>query len=280
MNQNNNPQWLRTWQSHFKTCIQVYEELRDRARNRVLSLSERAEVESMIQKHAAIHEKCSTLCTDDSCGSEYRKLEKEMFALCGRIRKYWKEHGFNNMLIRQNGKVGMRSMYGGIAVLPCYEDINFTYDDQEFFYKSFFVVKQDGKWGVVNERQQIVIPFDYDLIFRQPYSSYTFIVVQGEKQGVMYIDIDSLSAKAGVLCEMDAIYHVPGWGISLFSKNGKYGWWWESDSDIYHNYNEPEFDEVFFPPIEEVEQYDDDSDELFAVRKGDRYSEVLYWTAK
>ena len=280
MNQNNNPQWLRTWQSQFKTCIQVYEELRDRARNRVLSLSEMAEVESLIQKHAAIHEKCSTLCPDDSCGSEYRKLEKEKFALCDRIRKYWKEHGFSNMLIRQNGKVGMRSMYGGIAVPPCYEDINFTYEDQEFFYKSFFVVKQDGKWGVVNERQQIVIPFDYDLIFRQPYSSYTFIVVQGEKQGVMYIDIDTLSAKTGVPCEMDAIYHVPGWGISIFSKNGKYGWWWESNVDIYHNYNEPEFDEVFFPPIEEVEQYDDDSDELFAVRKGDRYSEVLYWTAK
>ena len=234
MNPNNNPLWLRTWQSHFKTCIQVYEELRDRAQNRVLSLSEMAEVESLIQKHAAIHEKCSTLCCDDSC----------------------------------------------LAVPPCYDDISFTYDDQEFFYKSFFVVKQDGKWGVINERQQIVIPFDYDLIFRQPYSSYTFIVIQGEKQGVMYIDLDTPSAKTSVPCEMDAIYHVPGWGISLFSKNGKYGWWWESNIDIYHNYNDPEFDEIFIPPVEEVEQYDDDSDELFAVRKGDKYYEILYWTPK
>ena len=83
-----------------------------------------------------------------------------------------------------------------------------------------------------------------------------------------------------VSVEMDAIYHVPGWEIALFAKNGKWGWWWYDMHDCYENYCDPVFDEVYIQPIEEVWEMEDDEDEIFTVRKGTQFFDILYWTIK
>lgn len=276
------PKWLQNWQSKFKTCYEVWQELNNAALSKQLTAEQSAQADKMIAQWNKINEKLQYEPDPESEDwTELRRIyHEEFYPLTKQIREYWKEHGYTDFLIRENGKVGVRRLDGSIAIPPAYEDISFTYDGDEFFFKDYFVVKKAGKWGLVSDKGEILIPFEYDMIFRKPEESFYYVLMKDGRQGLAIWDFDELRINIKVACEMDAIFHVPGWEIVLFSKEGKWGWWWNDNSTIYHNYNAPEYDEIFIEPIEVVHQMEDDEDELFAVRKGDDYDQILYWTMK
>lgn len=190
MEKGNLPQWLRTWQSEFQTCLDVWTELKEEA-------------------------------------------------LAHQLSEFFNEDGK-------------------------------------------YVVKKDGKWGIVNRQQKILLPFEYDFIFRKPDSIHYYVLIKDGKQGLA-----TLRTRRGeviidivISVEMDAIHHVPGWDLTLFTKNGKWGWWWEDTFDFYKNYSDPEYDSIYVQPIEEVWEMPDDEDEIITVRKGDKFYDILYWTSK
>jgi hypothetical protein len=142
------------------------------------------------------------------------------------------------------------------------------------------VVKQNGKWGLVDKSLNVQIPFEYDKIFRKPGAPNHYILVKDGKQGVASIDFPGEKVNIMVPVEMDTVYHVPGWDLTLFTKDGKWGWWFPDNTAFYKNYCYPECDEIFVQPIEEVWKMEDDQDEIFIVRKGKRYYDIVYFTTK
>ena len=276
------PKWLQNRQSKFQTCYEVWQELNNAALSKQLTAEQSAQADKMIAQWNKINEKLQYEPDPESedFKEKHRIWDEEFYPLTKQIQKYWEEHGYTDFLIRKNGKVGVRRLDGSIAIPPAYDDVCFTYDGDAFFFQDYFVVKKAGKWGLVSDKGEILIPFEYDMIFRKPEESFYYVLMKDGRQGLAIWDFDELRINIKVACEMDAIFHVPGWEIVLFSKEGKWGWWWNDNSTIYHNYNAPEYDEIFIEPIEVVHQMEDDEDELFAVRKGDDYDQILYWTMK
>jgi hypothetical protein len=145
---------------------------------------------------------------------------------------------------------------------------------------TYLVEERNGQWGLLDDRKEVLIPFEYDRIFLKPGSWDHFILIKDGKQGVASIVYPECKASIVVPVEMDAIYDVPGWDLTLFTKDGKWGWWFPDSEGYYESYCYPEFDEVFVQPIEEVWEIEDDEDETFTVRKGDSYYTILYYTMK
>ena len=246
-----------------------------------LTPEQEAQLAILICERNSIHQKVKQLEKDEATFKEACKiLSEQLFPLEEEIRSFWQEKGYSNMLMGKDGHVGLKSLDGGMALPAVYEDICLTYDNFEFFHQWLFVVKKKGKWGLVNDSQEVLIPFEYDRIFRRPGKTDRYILIKNGKQGVASIKNPEGSADITVPVEMDSIYDVQGWDLFLFTKDGKWGWWFPDSSGYYENYCNPEFDEVFVQPIEEVWQMEDDEDELFTVRKGDKYYDILYWTSK
>ena len=87
---------------------------------------------------------------------------------------------------------------------------------------SIYPAKTNGKWGLVDYRQGVMLPFEYDLIFRKPDSLSAFVLIKDGKQGLAYVEHHQGNVKVDIMVsvEMDAIYHVPGWEIALDGVNG------------------------------------------------------------
>ena len=273
------PSWLKGWHSDYQTCLEVWQELKDKALAHHLSLSQIGEIEDMMEKYAMLHREIAQL-EKENRGTPMKLYNEELFPLGEKIREYWKDKGYIDFRIIEDGKVGMRSVEEAIALNPEYDDICFTYDEHEFFYMSFFPVKKNGKWGLVDSKNEVLLPFEYDFIFRMPGSPHYYILIKEGQQGIANYGYGKACINIAVPVEMDAVYYVPGWDLALFTKDGKWGWWWSNDSTFYHNYCQPEYDQIFIQPIQEVWKMEDDDDEVIVARKGDCYYDILYSTIK
>ena len=273
------PSWLKGWHSEYRTCLEVWQELKGKALAHHLSQAQIDEIEGMMEKYVTLYLEIARL-EKENRGMPMKLYGEELFPLGEKIREYWKDNGYTDFRIRENGKVGMRSVEEAIALNPEYDDICFTYDEHEFFYMSFFPVKKNGKWGLVNRRNEILLPFEYDCIFRMPDSPHYYILIKGGLQGIATYGYEKACINIAVPVDMDAVYYVPGWDLALFAKEGKWGWWWNDNTTFYHNYCLPEYDQIFIQPIQEVWKKDDDDDEIIVARKGDCYYDILYWTIK
>ena len=267
-------------QSKFKTCLEVWKELKDKALSHQLTSEQAVEADNLIAQHNENYREISCLLYNDDTFKEYaRRMKKEVYPLVDKIKAFWDKYGYSDFLVHRNGKVGLKSIDGGIVVPPEYDDISFTYDYLEFFYVQYIVVKKEGKWGLINVNGDILIPFEYDFVFRKPKCGNCYIVVKNGKQGMFCISSTKEKKKVAMIkipCQMDGIC-MTDWDLTLFCKDGKWGWWWYDDSSFYHNYNKPEFDEILIP-LENVGE--DDEDVVFEARLGEEYHIILYWTSK
>lgn len=272
-------EYLKTWQSRFKTCVEVWDEKYKEATAKKLTPEKEAQLDVLLTRRKSLNQEYDSLKKDGTKLREANLLFRDqLFPLEEEIYEFWKENGYSELLVVEDGRVGLKSLDGGMALPAIYEDICLTYDDRDFFWQWLFVVKQNGKWGIVNEQQEVLLPFEYDRIIRRV-GWDTYILVKDGKQGIADIEHPGRIVIA-VSVEMDAIYDVPEWDLYLFTKNGKWGWWFSGDEKYYETFCQPEFDEIFVQPKEEVLQMEDDEDEIFAVRKGNKYYDILYWTIK
>lgn len=76
---------------------------------------------------------------------------------------YWSKRGSNYARsFFENGKYGMKASDGTVLISAQYDDIHFE-------YSGFMIASKDGKKGVINEANQVVIPFQYerlDLLYK------------------------------------------------------------------------------------------------------------------
>ena len=215
-----------------------------------LSPEQEAHLATLIRERNHIYQEVKLLERDKATYKEAFIMERDrLFPLENEIKLFWQENGYSDMLVRKDGYVGLKSLDGGMALPAVYEDICLTYDDWEFFYQWLFVVKRNGKWGLVDKSMNVQIPFEYDKIFRKPGAPHHYILIKDGKQGVVSIDFPREKVDIMVPVEMDAIYHVPGWDLTLFTKDGKWGWWFPDHTAYYKNYCYPECDEIFVQPI-------------------------------
>ena len=228
------PSWLKGWHSDYQTCLEVWQELKNKALAHHLSQSQIGEMEGMMEKYVMLHREIAQL-EKENRGTPMKLYNEELFPLGEKIREYWKDNGYIDFRIIENGKVGMRSVEEAIALNPEYDDICFTYDEHEFFYMSFFPVKKNGKWGLVDSKNEVLLPFEYDFIFRMPGSPHYYILIKEGQQGIANYGYGKACINIAVPVEMYAVYYVPGWDLALFTKDGKWGWWWSNDSTFYHH---------------------------------------------
>ncbi|MDW8297340.1 MAG: WG repeat-containing protein, partial [Raineya sp.] len=60
----------------------------------------------------------------------------------------------------QNKKVGYQDLKEKKLVIPC------EYEDGETYAVGNNVaVKKNGKWGLINEQNQVIVPFEYEMIY-------------------------------------------------------------------------------------------------------------------
>ena len=274
-------EFIKTWQSKFRTCTEVWEECNTKAKEKKLTSDQEAQMDILFKRHKSLTEELKLLEERAETSSVASDLfHNQLLPLHQEIKLFWLKNGYSNMLLEENGRVGLKSLNGGIALPAIYEDVCLTYDDYEFFHQWLFVVKQNGKWGLVDKSLNVQIPFEYDKIFRKPGAPNYYILIKDGKQGVASIDFPGEKVDIMVPVEMEAIYHVPGWDLTLFTKDGKWGWWFPDNTAYYKNYCSPECDEIFVQPIEEVWKMEDDQDEIFIVRKGKKYYDIVYFTTK
>lgn len=277
---NRTAEWLKEWQNEFQTCFELWQELEANAMAHHLSNEQHEEVAKMMMRYRAMSDECYKL-TDRK--ERRRRFKEELDPLYHAFEDYCKNNGYPNFVFIKGGKKGLRTIAGLEVLPPIYEEISFTFDDYIFLnchYWSTNVVKKDGKWGVVDSEQHVIIPFEYDFIFRKPGIDDNYILLKDGKQGMA--NIKGRFFTLPIKVEMDAIYDVPEMELSLFSKDGKWGWWWPEDREypnFYEHYCGPKYDEIFVQRVE-YRIMDDEFDEYFYARLGDELFYILYWTIK
>lgn len=76
-------------------------------------------------------------------------------------------------LVRRQGKVGFRFTAGSTVVVPAeYDEI------RDLHYGGLLLVRQAGKWGVLNGKGKLVLPLQYDAIRATPANGYAYPVVE------------------------------------------------------------------------------------------------------
>lgn len=278
--------FLKTYQSEFKSAVETWEESTREALSHRLTPEREAQLNVLIERCKRLIAETDELYQryqdedKEELWEEYEQKERyELFPLQDKIRKFWQQYGYSDLTVVRDGCVGLKSWTSGIVVPPIYEDICLTYDSLEILIQHRYVVKKDGKWGVINEKQEVLIPFEYDRLFMIPQHHGRYTLVKDGKQGVAELRNTDDLLDIGVPVEMDVVYAVPNWDLYLFTKNGKWGWWFpcvEEDKSFYHYYNAPAFDKIYIPPEEEI----DDDEVTFIVKDGREYLDILYFTAK
>jgi hypothetical protein len=100
----------------------------------------------------------------------------------------------NYFLVSKNGKKGVVHHYGDSAkmklVIPIsYDDIAYVQDNFVSSYlpansNFIFVVKKDGKYGLLNENEKTLLPFEYDLINELAGGMRMFELTKNNKKGI------------------------------------------------------------------------------------------------
>ena len=264
----------------FQTCQEVWQELNAKAMSHQLSLEQQEEVLKMLVRDKASWD--DFLDPEDKERIGKHDHEEDPCLLDRAIEKFFDEKGYPNLVFVKNGMKGLKSIDGIVILPPVYEDICFTYDSYrlvEYCFGELFVVKKDGKWGVVDCSQEILIPFVYDRIFRCPESQEYYVLEKNWQQGLAYYEDIKSKFLISVPVEMGRIYYVSERDLVLFTRDGKWGWWWwstDEESRFCDTYTSPKYDEIFIPY--EVGIWN--GDEYFYARLDDELIWILYWTIR
>lgn len=84
---------------------------------------------------------------------------------------------YNSLKLWKNGKQG----YADAITYKVL--INPIYEEAHYFINDYASVKKKGKWGVINQKQQVVIPFEYDSLGH--YTHHRFLITKNGKKGLI-----------------------------------------------------------------------------------------------
>ena len=270
------PEWLKKeWHSDFCPCIDLCREMQERALSRRLTDERAQEVGGKISRLFELQREI-----DGHSKEGWRRMREELFPLWQEIVDYWREHGYGEVTFEENGEMGIKDIDGSVMLPAEYEDAHFCFDSRWMSpYRDDVVVKKHGQWGVVDKNGDVLLPFEYDNVYHIPESMDYYVVEKEGKQGL--INLFGKAEFNPVPVNMDTLYYVQGWDLVLFTRDGKWGWWWyePDDSNIYDNYSEPRYDQIYVQR-DEYRSHDDEDDDFIIAHKGNQLYWILYWTIK
>ena len=224
------------------------------------------------------------------------KKRKEMWNICAK-------HGLTNVTVHNGDKKGLLDLEGKKILPAIYDEFCITHDDiEQILPIHYYVCKKDGKWGVVDKRNKVRIPFEYNRIFRLVSYPYMFYVEKNGRKGLVKLTPFEASDNRGkrrpkqeetmtfvILCEMDEIYFIEHKNLfvsrqpNMFlqhmpSEEYKYGWYWETSIPNPKSFSPCRYDELYIPVPWNPESptlYDDD---FFEARIGNEHEYVVIWT--
>lgn len=71
------PSWLKGWHSDYQTCLEVWQELKNKALAHHLSLSQIGEIEDMMEKYSTLHREITQLEKENRGMTMMRSLLQE-----------------------------------------------------------------------------------------------------------------------------------------------------------------------------------------------------------
>ena len=89
------PSWLEGWHSEYQTCLEVWQELKNKASSHQLSKTQVEEVENLIEKYVLLQKEIDLSGTK----TPLKRFRDELFPLGDKIREYWKTYGYNDLRI-------------------------------------------------------------------------------------------------------------------------------------------------------------------------------------
>jgi hypothetical protein len=232
-------------------------------------------------------------CQDRKVGN---KIKKEMWNLCAK-------HGLTHLIVHNGDKKGIQDLDGKKILPAIYDEFCITHDDiEQILPVHYYVCKKEGKWGIVDKRNKIRVPFEYDRIFRIVGYPYMFYVEKDGRKGLVKLTPFEAFDNRGkrrpkqegattfvIPCEMDEIYFIEHKSLFVFRKPNtflqhrpteeyKYGWYWETSIANPKSFSPCQYDELYIPAPwrpESPTSYDDD---FFETRKGKEHEYIVIWT--
>lgn len=189
---------------------------------------------------------------------------------------FWKRYGLPELVIENCDLYGQRDVFGDIVLKPVYDEIKLNYSSPiGLFCQCDYIVRKGDMWGVIWKDGSIRVPFEYEDIFQ--YGVECFVVRKEGKYGIIRENRSKIKTLVG--CRMDAImYHDVMESLIVFKKDNKYGW---CGCQLHENNSCAIWDEVYMPNEEYFYSiaYGED-DETFVAVKDKQYYDIEYWTSK
>lgn len=160
---------------------------------------------------------------------------------------------------RQNEKWGYKTETGRVLIEPIYDQVSEMFAD-------FTLVKREGRWGAVNFRGDVVIPFRYDsLIFYSDVGTY----VKNNKYGLL-----SRKGQEITTAQWDKVY--PSYGNEksvIVQKDGKWGLLDKKGKTVMA----PQLETDFFQFLDEDRLvYNDGSKNVMINDQGERIADMPF----
>ena len=215
----------------------------------------------------------------------WKEKQREAWTFCA-------EHGLPNIVVHNGDKKGIQDLDGEKILPAIYDEFCVTHDAIEHIVPiNYYVCKKDGKWGVVDKRNKVRIPFEYDKIFRLVNYPYMFYVEKDGKKGLVKLtpfEVYDESVKRQpkqeetmtfvIPCEMDEIYFIEHKNLFVFRQENKYGWYWETSIPNPRSFSACIYDELYIPVPWSPECQSSYDDDFFEARKGKEHEYIVIWT--
>ena len=220
---------------HAFPLLDVYEKLK---KFKKADKKHRERLHTMLNHYGMFHKIKERIGEYDMKSSLWWPCVQLEESLWESIRRQFNEYGYDPRWIRwKDGKAGLNGFDYNDGV-PCeFDEILITFDGKERMEHPI-PVRKDNKCGLVKPDGvgTVVCPFQYDLLFREPYTDYVkYIAIKDGKYGIV-----DTEGKEVIPCIMDYIFERqdPDGFLPLL-KEGKWGIYSDGDS-----YVTPKFDEL------------------------------------
>lgn len=90
-------------------------------------------------------------------GSDYKIVNTEGETFLVNAFEEVKQINTDNIVVKVNGKYGVKTINGVEKIPATYDDLTYTFDE-------YYIAKKEGKYGIVNEKNEEKLPFNYTYI--------------------------------------------------------------------------------------------------------------------
>ncbi len=286
----------------YHTIVELWEE-NDAMYKEMPSLSteENRHLSNILQEYRESKEQMYKY-REENLPHEYHQARKARNRKRKEVWDFCAEHGLPNIIVSKGDKKGIQDLDGKTILPAIYDEFCMTHDAIEHIIPIYYYAcRKDGKWGIVDRRNKVRVPFEYDRIFRLVNYPYMFYIEKDGRKGLVKLTPFEVYDDRGkrmpkqeetttfvIPCEMDEIYFIEHKNLFVFPKPNmflqhkpteeyKYGWYWETSIPNPKSFSPCIYDELYIPVpwLENPISYTDD---FFEARRGKDFDYILIWS--